>query len=213
MREVHTLFLFVSFWYIWYNRVITYEVNRMITMEKFIYDGHPLLRTVVDEVELPLCEADKEVMKQLLEYLKNSQDENLAKKYKLKEGVGLAAPQVGLNKRIFAIRAIDEKERLHEYVLANPKMISHSEELTYLAKGEGCLSVKKDIVGIVPRYNRIRLTGYNIEGELIEIKARGYIGIIFQHELDHLNGKMFYDHIDSDHPLMPPAGATPVPVE
>ena len=179
----------------------------MITMENFIYDPHPLLRTVVDEVTLPLAEADKDTMRQMLAYLKNSQDQALAKKYKLREGVGLAAPQIGLNKRIFAVRVEDENEQLHEYVLANPKIISHSEVLTYLAKGEGCLSVKKDIPGIVPRYHRIKLTGYNIDNELVEIKAKGYVGIVFQHEMDHLNGKMFYDHINKNHPLMPPIGA------
>lgn len=192
---------------IWYNRTIKHEVNQMITMENFIYDPHPLLRSVVDEVALPLTEADKEVMQQMLEYLRNSQDATLAKKYKLKEGVGLAAPQIGLNKRIFAVRAEDENGQLHEYVLANPKIISHSEVLTYLAKGEGCLSVKKDIPGIVPRYSRIKLTGYTSDGECVEIKTKGYIGIIFQHEMDHLNGKLFYDHINENHPLMPPTGA------
>jgi len=179
----------------------------MITMEKFIYDGHPLLRTVVDEIKLPLTDEDKELMRQMVEYLKNSQDKSLAKKYKLKEGVGLAAPQIGFNKRIFAIRAEDENEKLHECVLANPKVISHSEEMIYLSKGEGCLSVKKDIPGIVPRYNRIKLIGYNIDGEQVEIKVKGYIAIIFQHEMDHLNGKMFYDHINKNNPLMPPPGA------
>ncbi|MCL1991102.1 MAG: peptide deformylase [Defluviitaleaceae bacterium] len=179
-------------------------------MKDFIYDGHPLLRTVVNEVKLPLGTEDKETMQKMLAYLRNSQDPKLVKKYKLKEGVGLAAPQIGLNKRIFAVRTEDEQGQLHEYVLANPKLVSHSEALTYLSKGEGCLSVKQDIPGIVPRYDRIKLTGYNIEGDLVEIKAKGYLGIVFQHEIDHLNGKMFYDHIDKNHPLMPPPGAVAI---
>ena len=182
----------------------------MITTENFIYDGHPLLRTVVDEVELPLTDADKVVMADLLQYLKNSQDKKIAKQYKLREGVGLAAPQVGFNKRIFAAYTQDEQGVQHEYVLANPKLISHSEELAYLPNGEGCLSMKNDVVGVVPRFNRVRMTGYNIDGELVEIKAKGYLAIVLQHELDHLNGKMFYDHINKDHPMMPPVGAIPV---
>ena len=179
----------------------------MITMENFIYDGHPLLRTVVDEVKLPLTDEDKELMKKMIEYLKNSQDKKIAKKYKLKEGIGLAAPQIGLNKRIFAIYCDDEKEQKHEYAIANPRLISHSEELAYLSKGEGCLSVKKDIPGIVPRYNRIKITGFDMEGKVIEIKAKGYIAIVLQHEIDHLNGKMFYDHINQNYPLIPPPAA------
>jgi len=182
----------------------------MITEKNFIYDGHPLLRTVVCEVSLPLTDEDKEIMRQLAEYLKNSQTPKLAKKYKIREGIGLAAPQIGLNKRIFAARAEDENGQLHEYVLANPKIISHSEALIYLSNGEGCLSVKKDIPGIVPRYKRIKMVGYNIDGEQIEIKAKGFISIILQHEIDHLNGKMFYDHISKDNPLMPPACAEAV---
>ena len=182
----------------------------MITMANFIYDGHPLLRTVASEVELPLSDEDKKLMEQLLDYLKNSQDSKIAKKYKLREGIGLAAPQIGLSKRIFAIRAEDEDEQLHEYMLANPKIISHSEELAYLENGEGCLSIKKDIPGIVPRYKRVKVTGYNVDGELVEIKAKGFIAIVFQHEIDHLNGKMFYDHFNKNNPLMPPIGAEPV---
>lgn len=176
-------------------------------MENFIYDGHPLLRTVVDEVKLPLSDEDKAVMCQLAEYLKNSQDPKIAKKYKLVEGVGLAAPQVGLNKRIFAVRAEDRDGVLHEYVLANPKIVSHSEDLTYLPNGEGCLSVKKEIPGIVPRYRRLKVTGYDVNGETVEIKAKDFIGIVLQHEMDHLDGKMFYDRIDKNNPLLPPAGA------
>jgi len=182
----------------------------MITMENFIYDGDPLLRTVVREVSLPLTDEDKDIMRQMAEFLENSQDPKMAKKYKLREGVGLAAPQIGLNKRIFAVRAEDENEQQHEYVLANPRIVSHSEALVYLPNGEGCLSVKKEIPGIVPRYKRVKITGYTIDGELVEIKAKNFIGIIFQHEIDHLNGKMFYDHINKDNPLMPPTCAEPV---
>ena len=182
----------------------------MITKKDFIFDGHPMLRTVAREVAIPLSAEDQALMGKLLEYLQNSQDKKLAKKYKLKEGVGLAAPQINLNKRIFAVRAEDEQGVLHEYVLANPKLVSHSEEVTYLPDGEGCLSMKKDIAGIVPRFARVRMTGYDLNGELVEIKVRGFIAIVLQHELDHLNGKMFYDHINPINPLMPPAGAVPI---
>lgn len=182
----------------------------MITMQNFIYDGHPLLRTVVDEIALPLSDEDKAVMADLVEYLKNSQDKKLAKKYKIKEGVGLAAPQINLNKRIFAIRTVDEQGDFHEYALSNPKLVSHSEQLAYLKNGEGCLSMKKDVTGVVPRFARIKMTGYDINGELVEIKAKGFVAVVLQHELDHLNGKMFYDHINPLNPLMPPLGAVEI---
>jgi peptide deformylase len=184
----------------------------MITMENIIFDGHPLLRTVVDEVVLPLTDEDKAIMNEMAEFLKNSQDKKIAEKYGLREGVGIAAPQIGLNKRIIAIRAEDENGVLHEYVLANPKIISHSEERTYLPNGEGCLSIKKEIPGLVPRYKRLRIRGYDVNDHLVEIKTRDLIAIIFQHEMDHLNGKMFYDHINQENPLIPPVGTEPVPV-
>ena len=182
----------------------------MITAKDIVFDDHPLLRTIVREVSVPLTEEDKELMEKMAEYLKNSQDKKLAKAFGLKEGVGLAAPQIGLDKRIISVRAEDEKGVLHDYVLANPKVISHSEELTYLPNGEGCLSVADEYLGMVPRYRRLKVKGYDRKGDLVEVKAQDYIAIIFQHELDHLNGKLFYDHIDKENPLMPISGAVPI---
>ena len=182
----------------------------MITAKDIVFDDHPLLRTIISEVKVPLTEEDKALMKKMTEYLKNSQDKKLAKKYGLREGVGLAAPQIGLDKRIISVYAEDEEGEQHDYVLANPKVVSHSEELTYLPNGEGCLSVAEDYFGIAPRYRRLKIKGYDMNGDLVEVKVRGYIAIVFQHELDHLNGKLFYDHIDKDNPLMPPPGAIPV---
>lgn len=185
----------------------------MITMENIIFDPHPLLRTVVDEVALPLTDEIKQIMNEMAEFLTNSQDKKIAKQYGLREGVGIAAPQIGLNKRIIAVRAEDEKGVLHEYVLANPKISSHSEERTYLPSGEGCLSVDEDIPGIVPRYKRLTVHGYDLNNNLVKIKASGFIAVIFQHEIDHLNGKMFYDHIDQVNPSMPLKDANPISFE
>jgi len=182
----------------------------MIRMENFVYDGHPMLRTVVKEIQIPITDEDKLLMQQMQEYLRNSQNQKIAKRFKLKEGVGLAAPQLGKDKRIFALRAEDSSGVTHEYVLANPKIISHSEAITYLKDGEGCLSVKKEVPGIVPRYDRIKISAYTMDGELIEIKAKGFIAVVIQHEIDHLNGKMFYDKIDKLNPLLPPNGAKPI---
>jgi len=182
----------------------------MLSMQNFVYDGHPILRQVAKEVKIPLSDEDKEIMRLILEYIKNSQNEKLAKKYKLREGIGLAAPQIGLDKRIFAIHVEDEDGVLHSHMLANPKLVSHSEDLIYLPGGEGCLSVKEEIEGIVPRYRRVKITGYNENSELIEIKANGFIAIVLQHEYDHLNGKMFYDHINPQFPHIPPTGAVSI---
>ena len=82
------------------------------------------------------------------------------------------------------------------YVLINPKMISHSEELIYASEGEGCLSVNREVEGIVPRYARVTFTGYDLDGNPIKYRAREELSIAFQHEMDHLNGILFIDHID-----------------
>ena len=79
-------------------------------------------------------------------------------------------------------------------------MISHSEELIYAAEGEGCLSVNRDVEGIVPRYARATFTGFDIDGKPIKIRVREELSIAFQHEYDHLHGIMFYDHIDPKDP-------------
>lgn len=182
----------------------------MITMDDIIRDGHPTLRAVAKEVPLPPSEEDKNVLKSLLEYVKSSQDPEIAKKYNLRPGVGLAAPQINVSKRMIAIHAMDEKGKQHSYALFNPKIVSHSVERTYLAQGEGCLSVDEPKPGFVPRYARITVKGVTLDEEEVKLRLKGYIAIIFQHEIDHLNGIMFYDHINKDHPFQPIENATPI---
>jgi len=182
----------------------------MITAKNIIQDGHPLLRIVAAETSTPLSSEDVQLMRDMLEYVINSQDEKLAKKYNLKSGVGLAAVQIGINKRIIAVHTEDEKGEVHSYVLANPKIVSHSEQLAYLSDGEGCLSVKRNVCGIVPRYRRVTVQGLDVDGNSITVRAKGYIAIIFQHEIDHLNGIMFFDHINKESPLLPIPGANEI---
>ncbi len=168
----------------------------MLTMKDIIREGDPILREVAKEVELPASEEDKNTLREMLEYLKNSQDPEIAEKQQLRPGVGLAAPQIGISKRMFAIHVIDENDKLYSYGLINPKIVSHSVEETHLEGGEGCLSVDRDIPGTVPRYARITIKATTLEGEDISLRLRGMVSIVFQHELDHLNGIMFYDRIE-----------------
>lgn len=65
--------------------------------------------------------------------------------------------------------------------------------------GEGCLSVNREIEGHVKRYARVRIEGYDLDGNKIMIRARDELSIAFQHEIDHLNGILFYDRIDPKH--------------
>lgn len=182
----------------------------MITMENIVRDGHPALREVAENVQLPASDIEKKQLAEMIEFVKNSQDPVLAEQHQLRPGVGLAAPQININKRMIAIHAEDASGTLYSYALFNPKIISHSVEKSYLTSGEGCLSVDEAIPGYVPRYARIRVKATTLEGEEIDIRLKGFLAIVFQHEIDHLNGVMFYDHIDKENPFREPENAVPI---
>lgn len=170
----------------------------MLLYKDIVKEGDPVLRQVANEVPLPISEQDKETLRLMMEYVVNSQDDELAEKYELRPGVGLAAPQIGVSKRMFVVHFHDEDDQLISYGIVNPKILSHSVEKIHLEDGEGCLSVDRPVPGIVPRYARIRLKAFDMAGNEIELKLKGYSAIVFQHELDHLDGVMFYDRITNN---------------
>lgn len=177
----------------------------MITMDDIIREGHPTLRKVAKEVSFPLSEEDRQLGKDMMEFLENSQDPVKAEELDLRGGVGLAAPQVNVSKRMTAVLvpSADPESDVPELkaVLYNPKILSHSVQEACLSEGEGCLSVDRDVPGYVPRPARITLTYFNEEGEKQKIRLKNYSAIVVQHELDHLNGIMFYDHINEQNPF------------
>ena len=158
------------------------------------------LRAKNVDVTFPLPEEKKKLIRDMLQHLHYSQIEKLSKKYDLRPGMGLAAPQLGINENFFVICHEETENVFKNYILINPKMISHSEELIYASEGEGCLSVNRDVEGIVPRYARVTFTGFDLEGNPIKYRAREELSIAFQHEMDHLNGILFLDHIDPKNP-------------
>jgi len=178
-----------------------FHSNYLITMKDIVREGNPILRQPTKEVLVPPSEEDREILICMMNFLKNSQDPYLAKKYRLRAGVGLSANQIGLDKRMFVAFFTDEKGKEHEYTLINPKIISHSASMIYLPQGEGCLSVDREVKGFVPRYERIQVKGYNLLGEEILLKLSGYAAIVIQHEIDHLNGIMFYDRMNKENPF------------
>lgn len=175
----------------------------MITKKNIIIDPHDTLRVRAEEVASPISNEDKEILKKLLEYVIASQDDELCEKYDLKPGIGLAAPQINVSKRMIAVHIPDEEypENTVSYALYNPKIISHSASKCYLSGGEGCLSVNKEIKGYVPRYSKIKVVGYNENNEKITLTLTDLPAICFQHEIDHLNGVLFYDHINKENPF------------
>ncbi|HIU22222.1 MAG TPA: peptide deformylase [Candidatus Fimihabitans intestinipullorum] len=161
----------------------------------------PHLRKKSAEVTFPLSKEDKKLIQRAIDHLTYSQIEEYEKKYDLRPGMGLAFPQLGLNKRIIVIVHEVDDEVFDNYVVINPKIVSESEEIIAAEVGEGCLSVNREVEGHVPRHARVTVAGYDEEGNKIRIRAREELSIAFQHEIDHLDGILFYDRINPKKPF------------
>lgn len=83
----------------------------------------------------------------------------------------------------------------------NPKVVSHSVQDAALADGEGCLSVDRVVEGYVVRHARVTVEYFDKEGQKHKIRLKGYNAIVVQHEIDHINGIMFYDRINQASPF------------
>lgn len=131
----------------------------------------------------------KNVAKDLLDTVKVAKDP---------EGAGLAAPQIGVSKRIVIVRNFFEDplhpEEIHsdDIILINPKITSYSTETEL--DWEGCLSVP-DKYGLVERFKKIKVTTKDIDGNNLKIKAEGFFSRTIQHEIDHLDGILFTSKI------------------
>ena len=162
-------------------------------------EKRPELRKISEEVTGPLTNEEKDIIKQIIKQLTYSQIERFEKKYDLRPGMGLAFPQLGINKRIIVIVHEYEEGKFNNYVFVNPVIVSESEEMIAAEVGEGCLSVNRDVEGHVPRHARITVEGLDENGNPQRIRAREELSIAFQHEIDHLDGILFYDRIDPNH--------------
>ncbi len=172
----------------------------MLKTKDILDEKDKRLRVISKEVQFPLTKKDKDLINTMVEYLHNSQIEELAEKYDLRPGMGMAAIQLGIAKRYFVVVNEYDEGQFETYVLVNPRIISNSIEQIYVENGEGCLSVNRPVEGIVPRYARVTLEGYDIDGKKIQVRAREELAIAFQHELDHLDGIIFTDKIDKNDP-------------
>lgn len=182
----------------------------MILMKNIIREGHKTLETVAKEVKLPLSPADKKLLKEMLEFVMNSQDDEMVEKYDLRPAVGIAAPQVNVSKRMFAAHVTDFDGIQYSYALVNPVLKYKSKEIIYVPGGEGCLSVDRPTEGITPRYKSVTFEALSydiISDQLIpvELHLEGYVGIVFQHEFDHINGIMFTTKLFAELPFAEPA--------
>ena len=182
----------------------------LIDMKDIIREGNPTLRAVAEEVSFPLADEDILLGEKMMQVLHNSQDPVMAEKLGLRGGVGLAAPQLDISRRIIAVLLPNPEDEngnppqeayaLKE-VMYNPKIVAHSVQDAALADGEGCLSVDRDVPGYVVRHARITVDYFDKDGEKHRVKLKGYKAIVVQHEIDHINGIMFYDRINETDPF------------
>ena len=172
---------------------------------KIVKDNEPSLREKSVEVKNITPEIISLVNK-MHDHLVASQDPEIAKKYHLRNGVGLAAPQVGQNIKALVVYFVDdesEEKRIVDHRLINPKIILESIKETYIENGEGCLSVDVNHDGYVYRHYKIQVKAFNVLTMKEEvITARGFEAVVLQHEIDHLNGILYYDHINKEDPFI-----------
>jgi len=141
--------------------------------------GAEVLRKVAEPVE----EINDEVTKIINDMLETL--------YSSKDGVGIAAPQIGVSKRIIIIDTNPSDASLKPVVIINPEIVEKEGES--IAE-EGCLSVP-DIRADVKRCERVVVEGLDLEGNKIRVEGRDLLARVFQHEIDHINGTLFIDHI------------------
>lgn len=152
-----------------------------MTVREVLRMGHPVLREKAKPVD-KLATAE---LRALVEDMKETM--------KAKNGAGLAAPQIGVGQRV-VIFGVDKNPRYPDAeevpftVLVNPKLVMLSREVE--EDWEGCLSVP-GMRGVVPRYVKLRYTGFDHEGQPIDRVAEGFHARVVQHEVDHLDGILY----------------------
>ena len=109
-------------------------------------------------------------------------------------GVGLAATQVGMDRSLIVFDAKTEEKRGLYQVLLNPKIVERHGEI--ISEDEGCLSVP-DFRSNVRRARSVLVEGLDRDGNPVSLEADGFLSIVLQHEIDHLNGKLFIDRISA----------------
>ena len=153
-------------------------------IREILTEGHPTLRKVAKKVD------PKEIGDPLFQQLI---DDMFATMYDA-PGVGLAAPQINVSKRLFVIDVHDEE---HEAaVVINPRLERLGEEIELR---EGCLSVP-GMVGEIMRHERAAVTGLDRNGEKIRIEGEGVFAQCLQHEVDHLDAKLYIDRAKNVRP-------------
>lgn len=163
-----------------------------VPMSVFTEPGNILLRNPVEEVPESeiLSEEIQAIIDRMFEIAGGERSDG-----EKRVMVGLAAPQIGINKRIVLVdTGANEKRELGELkAYINPQIIWYSDEQE--EEREGCYSVDSRVVGIVPRSIHIKITAFDRKGNFVEEEFSGFPARIFQHEVHHLEGIRFPDHM------------------
>jgi len=151
-----------------------------VAVRDIILYPHPILKQVCEPLE-PTTDLGREVARDLVETLDSGR------------GVGLAAPQIGLPYRVIVVDAgrNPKREGQGRFILFNPEIQAQSGQQVMR---EGCLSIP-DYTGDVRRSAEVVVRGLDTEGEEVVVTATSYEAVVFQHELDHLDGILFLDRI------------------
>ena len=146
---------------------------------------------------LHICTYPEEILRQPAEPVTDIDEEvvrlvdHMAETMYSAPGIGLAATQVGVAKQVLVADIAARKPESELIVLINPEIVAAEGEVFF---EEGCLSVP-DYQAEVKRHEKITVRGLNLKGEEVEIEAEGLLAIVLQHEIDHLNGKLFIDRL------------------
>lgn len=145
---------------------------------------------------LPILQYPDPILSQIAEPVTSFDDNlkllasNMAETMYSAPGIGLAANQVGVLKRIIVVDVSEDHSNL--LTLINPEILAHSDTLEECE--EGCLSLK-GLYEKVKRPDKVTVRAQNLDGQPFEIQAEGLLAVCLQHEIDHLNGIVFIDHL------------------
>ena len=144
------------------------------------------IKSCLDPVLRKLCLPVENIDGELVNLAANMVETTLAA-----PGIGLAANQIGLPLRLFVVNIGVETDKENLVTLINPEITAR--EGSELGE-EGCLSIP-DVVAEVNRAGQIEIKGYDLDGKEVCYEAQGYLARAFQHEMDHLNGVLFWDNL------------------
>lgn len=153
-----------------------------MALRNIVHLGFPTLRQTAEPVDLAQV-SDPEFQQLIDDMIETMHDA---------DGVGLAAPQIGLSRQLFVYLHFDDSGDSEEKALLNPAI--EPEKGNMVEDWEGCLSIP-DLHGLVPRHPAVWVHGHDRHGNVVRYRADGLNARILQHEFDHLNGIVFLDRM------------------